>query len=69
MLKLSVSGMGKPPSRHLLWLQTPEGTDTENEVSEGTQNYNRKGVLFKLNTPSVSLRRRSEARERGTAVA
>jgi hypothetical protein len=29
MLKLSVGGMGKPPSSHLLWLQTREGTESQ----------------------------------------
>jgi hypothetical protein len=47
MLQLPVGGTGESSPLQLPGLQECEGADAENEISENTHDYNRKGVLFK----------------------
>jgi hypothetical protein len=52
-----------------LWLQTQEGADEEKEITEDTQDYNRKGVLFEPHHFRHALRGGAPRQGRGTTAA
>jgi hypothetical protein len=69
ILQQSVGGTGKTPSRKLSGLQTCEGVDAEIEVTEVTQDYNGKGVLFQPHHSRHVLRGGDPKQDRRTAAA
>jgi hypothetical protein len=60
---------GESPSCQLSGLQTREGGDPEKEVTEDTQDYNGKGVLFQPHNSRCVLHGGPLRQDRGRAVA
>jgi hypothetical protein len=69
LLQLPVGRRRESPSCQLLGLQAHKGGDAEEEFTENTQDYNGKGILFKLYHSRCVLHGGAPKQHRATAVA
>jgi hypothetical protein len=69
MLPLPVGGRKETPFLQLSGFQTHEGGDAGKEVTEDTQDYNEKGVLFQPDHSRRLLHGGAPKQDRGTAAA